>query len=81
MTSISSMRQLDLLGIEDIIRLPYFHSLEKEICNPKEGYGDNKYWKITFRCHRIVANGQWQLLDTLSDKEYITKYKLVEFKS
>lgn len=73
------MKDLDSMTIEQIIQLPFFRSLEKELPTPGEVNTD-KHWKITFHCNRRLPSGEYQLLDLISDKEYIVRYKLVDFK-
>ncbi len=73
------MKDLDKLSIEQIIRLPFFHSLEKNIPDPKNGEV-NIMWKITFRCNKVLYIGRWGLLDEESDNEYMVRYKLIDFK-
>lgn len=73
------IKDLDSMDIEKIIRLPFFHSLEKNIPNAKKGEV-NTMWKITFRCNRLLAEGLWGLLDYESESEYIIRYKLIDFK-
>lgn len=73
------MKDLDSMTIEQIIQLPFFRSLEKEL--PALGeVNTDKHWKITFHCNRKLSAGEYQLLDLISDKEYIVRYKLVDFK-
>lgn len=73
------MKDLDSMDVEKIIRLPFFHSLEKSIPNAQKGEV-NTLWKITFRCNRILAEGLWGLLDHESETEYVIRYKLIDFK-
>lgn len=73
------MKDLDSMTIEQIIHLPFFRSLEKEL--PAKGeVNTDKHWKITFHCNRKLSTGEYQLLDLISDKEYIVRYKLIDFK-
>lgn len=68
------MKQLDTMSVDQLIKLPFFQSLERDIM------GANTHcWKITFRCNRVTADGGWQLLDELSDKECIVRYKIIDF--
>ena len=67
------MKDLDSLTIEQIIRLPYFYSLEKD-------GNRTMMWKITFRCNKAISDGRWQLLDEISDKEHMVRYKIIDFK-
>lgn len=72
------MKDLDSMSVEELIRLPFFHSLERDL--PDAGMGKTStMWKITFMCNKTTPKG-WQLLDELSDKEYIVRYKLIDFK-
>jgi hypothetical protein len=73
------MKDLDDVAIEDIIRLPFFHSLEKEFPK-KDSLSTDKHWKITFRCNKVLPNGLYGLLDAESESEYIVRYKLIDFK-
>jgi len=66
------MKDLDLLSIEQVIRLPFFYSLEKD-------GNRTKMWKITFRCNKALSDGRWQLLDEISNNEYIVRYKIIDF--
>lgn len=73
------MKDLDGLSIEDIIRLPFFHSLEKY--NPDAGKGElTTQWKITFRCNKVIYDGKWGLLDHESEAEFVIRYKIIDFK-
>lgn len=73
------MKDLDSMSVENIIRQPFFHSLEKEL--PKSGsLSTDKYWKITFHCNRRLPTGEYQLLDFISENEFIVRYKLIDFK-
>jgi hypothetical protein len=73
------MKNLDEMRIEDIIRLPFFHSLEKEFPK-KDSLSTDKHWKITFRCNKVLPNGLYCLLDFESQTEYVVRYKLIDFK-
>lgn len=71
-------KDLDSLDIEQIIKLPFFYTLEKSMPNVKDGEV-NTMWKITFRCNKILADGVWGLLDHESDSEFVVRYKLINF--
>jgi hypothetical protein len=71
------IKDLDSLTVEQIIRLSFFHSLEKSLSDTKAGQV-NTVWKITFRCNKSTASG-WQLLDEFSENEYIVRYRLIDF--
>lgn len=73
------MKDLDSMNIEDIIRLPFFVALEKELPN-RDSISTDKYWKITFRCNKVLSIGLWGLLDAESESEYMVRYKLIDFK-
>lgn len=73
------LKDLDSMGIEQLIRLPFFHSLEKSVPNAQRGEV-NTMWKITFRCNRVLADGLWGLMDAESESEYMIRYKLIDFK-
>lgn len=64
-------------SIEQIIKLPYFHSLERIMPNAKEGE-ITPMWRISFRCNKTTPDGRWQLLDEVSDNEYLIRYKLID---
>lgn len=68
------IKDLDNLHIEDIIRLPFFYSLEKVSKTV------TKHWKITFKCNKITTDGNWALLDEIFDTEFVVRYKMMEFK-
>lgn len=72
------IKDLDKLTIEQIIRLPFFHTLEKDFPT-KDSISTETYWKITLRCNKTTASG-WALLDEFSDNEYIVRYKIIDFK-
>lgn len=72
------MNDLNKMTIEQIIRLPFFYSLHKDMPNHKE-YTFQAYWKITLKCNRVTATGQWELLGEVQDSEYIIRYKIIEF--
>lgn len=67
------MKDLDSMNIEKIIRLPFFHSLEKDTMGVS-----SPCWKVTFRCNKTMAAGGWALLDEFSDNEYIVRYKIID---
>ena len=69
-----SLKDLDSLSIEQIIRLPFFHSLEKDGPNPV-----TRMLKITFRCNKVLSIGLWGLLDIESETEFIVRYKIIDF--
>lgn len=69
-----TMKDLDSMEIEKIIRLPFFYSLEKDGPNPS-----TRMWKITFRCNKVLSIGLWGLLDIESESEYIVRYKIIDF--
>lgn len=71
------MKDLDLMPIEQIIRLPFFYSL-KISSDPKGIVGSSRFWEIKFRCNRMGDNGEWCLFDTPSDTEYITRYRIID---
>lgn len=73
------MKDLDSLSIEEIIKLPFFRSLEKELPTSKSLNTDRR-WKITFHCNKRLPTGEFQLLDLISDTEYIIRYRLIDFK-
>lgn len=75
-----TMNDLDKMTIEEIIRQPFFHSLEKQPPNAKEK-DLIWYWKIVFRCNRFLPNGQYQLLDIIVDHEFVVRYKIIDFES
>lgn len=70
------MKDLDLMSIEQLIRLPFFHALQRHM--PGTDKNVTEYWKITFKCNRMTANGEWQLLDHIYETEYIQLLKLKE---
>lgn len=72
------MKDIDNMTIESIIRLPFFHSLEKSFPEAKPLHTDT-YWKITFKCNKLTPSGQWQLLDQFFDNEFVVRYKLIDF--
>lgn len=74
------MGDIDNMDIEAIIRLPFFHSLEKEVPDTKL-LRTTTMWKITFRCNKITVMGTWSLLDMESENEFIVRYKTIEFKT
>lgn len=74
------MADLDKLGIEGIIRLPFFYSLEKTRPN-FELHESGIMWKITFRCNKILGNGMYGLLDESFESELVVRYKTIEFKT
>ncbi len=67
------MKDLDSMEIEKIIRLPFFHSLERDTMGTY-----SKCWKIKFRGNKTTAAGGWLLLDEYSDTELIIRYKLID---
>lgn len=78
MRHVTTIKELDVLMIDDIIRLPYFYSLEKMGPNA-ERIEIVPQWKITFVCPRIIADGVWGLLDEQYNTPFIVRYKLIEF--
>jgi len=74
------MKDIDNMTIEQIIRLPFFHALEKEMPTGK-GLSISKWWKITLRCNKVTSTGHWCLLNEVFDSEYVVRYKLVDFSS
>lgn len=71
------MKDLDLMDISQLIRLPFFYSLK--ISDNDDGIAkSSKYWKITFKCNRVTGDGDWSLLDALSKSEYITRYRIID---
>lgn len=73
------MSDLDKADIETIIRLPFFHRLEKELPNPKT-FESGTMWKITFRCNKVLPNGMFGLLDESFENEFVIRFKIMEFK-
>lgn len=71
------MKDLDLMSVEQLIRLPFFYSLK--VSTKNDGIAiSSKYWLITFKCNRVTENGGWSLLDAVSDSEYITRYRIID---
>jgi hypothetical protein len=71
------MKDLDLMPIEQIIRLPFFYSLKTS--NNDDGIAkSSKFWEIKFKCNRVTVDGEWSLLDTLSESEYITRFRIID---
>jgi hypothetical protein len=68
------MKDIDTMSVDQIIRLPFFFSLERDVMG-----SNTQCWKITFRCNKLTAEGGWQLLDELSDKEHMVRYKIIDF--
>lgn len=50
------MKDLDALSIEEIIKLPFFRSLEKELPTSKS-LNTDRHWKITFHCNKRLPTG------------------------
>ena len=71
------MKDLDDMDIERIIRLPYFYRLERELRTSEDSLSSS-FWKVTFKCNRIVVGGGWQLLDMISNDEFITRYRIID---
>lgn len=74
------MKDLDSMPVEEIIRQPFFHSMEKDLPCGFGSLSTDKYWKITLRCNKKLPSGEYQLLDLISENEFIIRYKLIDFK-
>jgi hypothetical protein len=71
------MKDLDLMDIGQIIRLPFFYSLK--VSSNDDGIAkSSKFWEIKFKCNRVTENGGWSLLDAVSESEYITRYRIID---
>ena len=55
-------KEIEMMDIDKIARLPYFHLLERE---PLEKDQYTPYWKITLRCSKKLPDGTWQFLDAI----------------
>lgn len=74
---VETMKDLDKLSIEQIIRLPFFFSLR--VTKPNLARLETAiYWEIIFKCNKVDSEGNWKLLDYESETEYFVRYKLVE---
>jgi hypothetical protein len=72
------MKDVEMMPIESIIRLPFFFSLERQLPDIK-GVNLDSWWKIVFHCNKVTNEGNWCLLDIISDSEYVVRYKLMDF--
>lgn len=72
---IKSIKDLSLLTIEDLIRLPYFYQLKRMDIKPKEG-DLTPHWEVTFMCNKVTETG-WALFDQPSDTPMITLFRIM----
>lgn len=71
------MKDLDLMDIDQLIRLPFFYSLK--VSSKNDGIAvSSRFWEIKFKCNRVTSDGGWSLLDAVSESEYITRYRIID---
>lgn len=71
---IRSTKDLALLSIEEIVKLPYFYSLKK-MERGKDDY--TPHWEITFHYTKMLAEGSYEFFEIPLNKPFIKLYRII----